>query len=795
MANIPIRSGGSSPESYSQARKKNIKKVTSSSQIQETGPVYTGATASRISKAQNTIARREQQIVLYEDKLSQIESQLQAELDLYNNKQGVYDTDQYAGRSNYNRILKSRRELHQSKINYLKEEKEKYLKKSRSAQRDISEANKNIERAKQGKTSIKQAEKVKTWQTIKDAQVRNAESNSRMIQPKSLQTQEPQQELATYARPANTFEIKTGIRKNDWSEWQADINGQQVTYSQYREEQVKVIKAAQQANRTSQELAVYGSPFDPNRPVASSAYGGTISKTEASELALQQKAIPVLRKTGPEGNFGLSLSESDRKTITEYQETNLYKQEVAARRPYAVGLLAGSALVVSGGALAVPYLTSAGGALIGAAGLAVPFQATLQKGGELVQSFRFDSETYDFKKQNPEIFEAARQYARQDAASNVGVVSRFFGTEVSFSGGSRFVESGTQYLEAQGFSGSQLVNARNALAAQAANEQAQEWGVLFAAEAVGEGFGGGIISTPIKFITKEGSESTAEFLIRRGAIGGTAEGSFAATSQDLMMSRQINPVNTLIGGGLGGLTAGTFEFLRKGTGTTAKGNALFTTIGNIIEPQEFINDQTLNLIEKATRRSSKKVNLAEMGLQATEIAPNKYRVTSLSSAFTSSTSSSNSYSQSPSRSRPKSFDFSTAASSSSFTRSSSNTRSSSEQNSLVDSNTWTKATSTSNTKNRNLFDSFSRSQQESLSKAQQESLSKSATQSRAFTPSLLALPAQGGSAAFFYGGRRTKRQRKGYSRSIAASLFGNAYKAIGAKSTDVGIVSGLGVRF
>lgn len=422
-------------------------------------------------------------------------------------------------------------------------------------------------------------------------------------------------------------------------------------------------------------------------------------------------------------------------------------------------------------------------------------------------------ESFEFKTLAPVAFESAVGAGREAASKNANWARKFFNLEVGKGTRESFVEGGLVYLKSKGYSPKELLLAETSLRAQSYLEPPKQISQLFTYELVGEGFGGGIVKNAATTTAKKASSvalrlfghDTEEALIRTAAkkeireyearlfssqLGGHAEAAAAYGGYTELNKEKPNPDTFILQTVLGGLTARTFERFRVSPVSSKSTKRIATAVGNIIEPQEYISDTALTYTERSigriagrSQRSSVKTLSASWATEWVGGAP------STSSSLTTSKQKT----PNPSDSIVNDLLFS-------GTRENSRDTSEDVSTSLIDSR------STSKEKTRNLIDEFvltttktkTRVEETSLTRSLERSVQKTreTEKTRSLTPDIPFInPFRGGTSSWFLPKGSRGKTKKGYSRSIAGDIFGKFYKGIGAKSTLIGIKSGLGVRF
>ena len=625
--------------------------------------------------------------------------------------------------------------------------------------------------------------------------------------PKLVATRKPLRDVASYNRPANIFEIQAGVRTDDRSQYGVEVNattgGFSMPYTQVNQVRAQERIKTAVSRTTSPVVATSVKGYELTREEAQqeSVVGNykKLKSTKGSEfLDPTSGSVRTLRLTetgvyNVEGSLPrrTSLTAQEFSLIQEYGQTREAQKQRNIRT--GVGLTAIGLPIIATTSPVVGLIATAG--VVGTTGAPV-VAAGLQKTTQVLDTAR-GRDIWEFKKANPEVFETARQYARQQAELESGMISGFFGTDVATTGGRKFTESGTAYLRSAGFTGTQLESGRKALARQAQIEQTAEVSTLFSAEAFGEMFGGGVIVRGGKALVSKATGEIAEksvISLSRVAAGGAAEGSFAITSQDIRSTGKVQPLNSLLGGTIGAATAGTIELVRSNPISTKLGRAIPTTAVNLLEPQEVVVDTALNVQESVLRRVfrrgpdytpqklPKDVVFVEESLNRYVARPRTINIAT---------------SNTPTRS--KTFTGSTlfgASSGLSLVQSRQPTRINDKNNQLI------RSTTTSKTPANVLTYSFTSANVPTtaltsvLTQTPTATKTESSTKTKTKTYTSLILPPLKGGTSSYGGdfGMFSPPPKRGYSTSIAGSLWGKVYKARGLKTSSAGVISGLGVR-
>lgn len=573
-------------------------------------------------------------------------------------------------------------------------------------------------------------------------------------------------------------------------------------------------------NRLKLQLAGRGIAVK-DQPVASSVSGGFVSAAQAEEATLIKESRVIIQRErdkikagsigrfkAPDseiirvGNINKRFSVSERAKLERFKQTATFKTEKKERqRKVNIGAasVAGAGVAVVGSGI----VAAGGTALLIGTGGAVATTAGIQKGAEAADTFK-GLDTFKFKQDQPELAEAARLAGRAEAKAQTGVVGGFFNLDVS-GDQQAFQIAGSRFLESKGVEGKELASAQLFLSRQSQIEATTEKSNLILAEAFGEAFGGGILfRLGKKGISKVGrrtaigsTEALTEKSLKQSQFdnalvaavpGGVAEGAFAATSISLLDEGKVNPTTTLIGAGLGGVTAGTFEFLRKGpsSGKTVRAGA--TIIGNVVEPQELLVDTTLSSFEKITRKKSK--FRPELVGQFDDIPLRKDIISGKADDFSFAPRT-----KTPFRTRTVSLDISSNVIGAQSNTPISNVPAQSKPRTRIPSDTITESLTGSTTKQTtNTFTTdFSKSfaPSRSLSTAQSFSPAKTRTQSRAFTPPIFIPPLPRGTGGGF--GKPIKTLKKGKGKKTK-TIFGQFFGAGGLNIKGGADLTGLLIR-
>lgn len=620
------------------------------------------------------------------------------------------------------------------------------------------------------------------------------------VAPKQPVALRPDQ--ASYTRPASAYEIATGARSDDRKNWGYEVDSPRGGFSTtadkvpYLNQQARASETWRSASESvaadiaEQKLRAYRDETKPKQ-----GFRAGVGRIISTGKLIDERFRASVEKNYNAGKTGFDIIMQRARDsgapipnwirLPSPRMTTTYDWSRLSTAPKTTQLLTnpafilGAPAVVATGGAAIPYVSAFVGATAKGAVLGIGSSELLSVSGAQIQKAKGYRE---FAQKYPLLYEETRQYARAKLSSDAGGLRKFFNLAATGSKKEEFATAGSDYLRRWGVRGESLASAEKSLAGQAVTERGSEVSTLLFAELIGEGAGGSFLKFAATTTVEAASSAVARREMRMVApfAGGAAEGAAATASMQWLDTREVKPTQILLWSGVGAVTAGTFELFRTAKTTPKKMRALLTVGGNIIEPQEFVTDQALNVWEGAVRRRSQRRTVPVV------TGPTQ----NLLGGPTTTPSSSRTSTRSPAKTPLKSlYDNDALLKNNFFGKTETKTESTSllrqpakQQANTRVVKTWVEATA--------LQDTLVKAQAQTKQQQQQQQES-----TRTLTPPIPAF-----SLGSWSGSRRSRKRREksallGYSQSISAQIFGKGYKAIGAQSTDIGILSGLGVRF